>query len=251
MTITATCQACQQQYRLGDAWAGKTATCKKCGHTMHIPSPGQPQGEMDLTPAPAPAGAASPSAGAVRRGGKCPICDSPMSASDATCGVCGYSASTSKHLAVTQAVSAPKAAGGGTKVKSEEKAEKGAGSSQLTVRLLIIGGIAAAVLLVAGAIGMIVSKGLQERARLASRERLNVMMTELREAREASFVQSTRILPRSISRRSWENTRSNLRRNCPKCRSSSRSWRARTRSSRKTSGVGSSRSSTPCRPVPT
>ncbi len=179
MTITATCSACQQQYRLGDDWAGKTATCKKCGHSMQIPPLGQPQGKAGTPPTPLAAGSTSHSTATVRSGGKCPICDSPWDASGQTCSVCGYSASASRHLTATPAAPAPKAAGRGTKQKSEAASKEGTARSQLAARLLIIGGIAVVALLVAGAVGMAVSNVLQERARLAAKERLNEMMVKL------------------------------------------------------------------------
>lgn len=188
MAITVTCGACQQQYRLGDNWAGKTATCKKCGHSIHIPPLGQPPNEAEPLPAPL-AAATAPPRPAAARGGKCPICDSPLDASGQTCSVCGYSASVSKHLTATTAAPAPKAAGRATKQKPEAKPTDGSGKSQLAVRLAIIGGILVAALLVAGAVGMVVSNILQERARLAAKDRLNEMMVKLREAREASYVQ--------------------------------------------------------------
>lgn len=190
MTITATCSACQQQYRLGDDWAGKTATCKKCGHSMQIPPLGQPQGKAGTPPTPLAAGSTSHSTATVRSGGKCPICDSPWDASGQTCSVCGYSVSASRHLTATPAAPAPKAAGRGTKQKSEAASKEGTARSQLAARLLIIGGIAVVALLVAGAVGMAVSNVLQERARLAAKERLNEMMVKLREARDASRVQN-------------------------------------------------------------
>jgi hypothetical protein len=190
MAITATCEACQQQYRLGDAWAGKTASCKKCGHAMQIPSLGQTQSGAGEPPAAALGTAVSPDAAKSRRGRVCPICDSPMSGSDDTCGVCGYSADSSRHLAITPTAAVPRAASGVAKKKSESTGEEGQGASPLAVRLLILGGIALAVLAVVTAIGLGVSSFLQERARLLSRERLDLMMVELREARDASRVQN-------------------------------------------------------------
>jgi len=190
MAITATCEACQQQYRLGDAWAGKTAKCKKCGHAMQIPSLARTQSEAGELPAAASGTAVSPSATTARRGRACPICDSPMSGSDDTCGVCGYSANSSKHLAIAPAASVPRAASGTAKKKPEATGEEDQGALPMAVRLLIFGGIALAVLAVVTAIGMGVSSFLQERARLLSRERLDLMMVELREAREASHVQN-------------------------------------------------------------
>lgn len=68
-------------------------------------------------------------------------------------------------------------------------AGEGRAASQLTVRLLVFGGLALAVLAVVTAVSTGVSKFLAERERLLSRERLNVMLGELREARDASYVQ--------------------------------------------------------------
>lgn len=189
MTITAICEACQQQYQLGDAWAGKTAKCKKCGHTMQIPSAARPQGAPGERSSAASASAATAARSAAARGRQCPICDSPMAAADETCGICGYSASASKHLAATPVAPTSKAASRPAKGPAEPTAGDGGAASQLTVRLLVFGGIALAVLAIVTAVSMGVSQFLAERERLLSRERLNVMMGELREARDASYVQ--------------------------------------------------------------
>lgn len=46
MAITATCQQCGKQYRVGDQLAGKKAKCKNCGGVFAIPLPEAPAEEM-------------------------------------------------------------------------------------------------------------------------------------------------------------------------------------------------------------